>query len=486
MIIHLIRDLKTIRAAESRLTADLFNPQSEILETSCWIVSLENFRRWGQTTPREFFIPAVLSKLTEDFSYHGLDVTTIEASLAFIFDFEEKELNHKFVLPILSKFLLTRQAAPLINDLSSGQLNTELIDELSKVRERSRITSADVSDLVALGTDVFAAEARIIVGYPPVDVLLGGLRRGEVVGLLGPMKGGKTSLCQSLASDWTKQRELGRVTYVSYEEPTAKQWPKFLICAMNNHSRVELEGKSASELSDAIKHDLAVASAHLAPSLSLIDMSGAVKGQGSGGISELEVCIDKLADEGTLGNLVIVDHALPLVMNYMGSQGIDPSRQMRHQIQELCTRFVSIIARHNIVGILAHQMDAAGNKNPLRVPTHMDAAECKHFAQVLHEVICLGVKDVNNIAYLNLSATRSSAPRSIQVVIAGWKCRVEMVSGWKEDSSSNTFVRPVDLKSGKLACSEKTGQILKSGGLHVVSSSTPPGIPGSKVNEQAN
>lgn len=439
LVIHLVRDPETIRAAQDRLTDEIFDPTSELVDLALWSVSRGNFSATGGATPREHMLPSLMRKLNEELPYHGMSDEQIASIVHTIYSFPSESLDYRLIRPLLEEFILSRRAQPKLQQLAAGGgSHREIIEDLWSAVRATSLSSVEPEDLGQIGIDVFRSAQRTPTGCQPIDVLLGGIRRGETIGLLGPVKGGKTSLAISLACDWIKRS--GRVSYISYEEPTFKQWPKALVSFMNKYRHDRLEGLDPAQMTPELRADLQRAFQVLAPGLFLFDMSGTRPGQGAGGIGELELCLEDMHRRGKLGEIVIVDHVYKMVTHYMAAANSDPSH-MRHVVQEVCDRFVSLMGRLNVTGVLLHQMDAAGNKSPLRKPSHMDAAECKLFPQFLHAVLCLGVKDPSNgVAWLNLSAARSLEPKAIHVKIAGERCRVELTGAYHEDERTGRFV----------------------------------------------
>lgn len=448
LMVHLVRDLDTIRSASSRIRDEMFDYQTESLDAACWSVSREGFAQSGQRMPYEHFLPAVLRTMDERFPGHGMSVDQITQAVSVPFHFNDDSLRFVLAAPLLQKFLVTRSTRHTLNEIYFTGPEIELLDRLAREASAAVISSARVEDLDSLGVDVFASAVRTPTGCVPIDTLMGGIRVGETTGILGPMKGGKTSLAQSLACDFIKMGR--RVTFVTYEESGRRQqWPKLLICYSGRHDRASIEGKALSDMDPEVVSDLESAGRSLKIGLTLVDMSASENRQGLGGMAELESCLEELKRRGCLGDMVIVDHAYAMVMKYLTASSLDLSKHFRLQIQDTCERFKALVERLGVCGFLLHQMDAAANKNPIRVPSHMDAAECKLFPQFLHNVICIGVKDENNIAWLNMSASRNLATSAVHVIIDGRHCRVRLAQGYAVDDRTGAFCREDDLVLGR-------------------------------------
>jgi len=164
-------------------------------------------------------------------------------------------------------------------------------------------------------------------------------------------------------------------------------------------------------------------------------------------------------------------------MRYMSNKGMDASKQMRFEVPNLCNTFKSVTDRCGVAGLLAHQMSAEGNKYPLRVPSHMDSSECKMFPEMFNQVICLGVKDKNDIAILNLSASRSMGNKDIHVRIAGWKCRVDVLHGVSVNRSTGQFETTNVQNDGRFAASEDPNKQLADMMNNDDADNAPPPLP---------
>jgi len=461
LVIHLVRDPATIRAAAGKLEDYLFDATNETLPLVFWRVSRTLFAKHSQIVPVEVFGAEVGKIINEEFPQSGVTVEVLATALATIYSYPKESIGYNFVADWLREFLIERQLTPKLNSVAfSGGNYTQLLDDISKVAKRTIVSSVMVEDLSSLGLDLFAERARTMTGNRPVDKLMGGIRFKESICLLGPMKGGKTSLAHSIITDFIKMSPENRATFVSYEEPAAQQIPKMYVSFMNKYKLDDLNGKKFSDMPAVIQKDLQVAATYVNQRINFVDMSG-TRGQGHGGPAELQQCLMSLHEAGRLGKLVIVDHLYPMVTSHMAAQGADKT-QMRHFILDASKSFVETIAACDVAGIMAHQMDAKGNKDPLRQPTHMDAAECKLLPQYFHDVTALGVRNAeDNIAWLNLSCSRTTQPRAIHVHVAGWKCRVDVAEGFTENETTGAFMRQEDNDYGRSARDGAIGPVVE-------------------------
>lgn len=419
---HLVLDEETIKAALVNLDDNLFT-SDEQPELLVWRASKSLYTRTNKVCTLSSFV-AELSSLVVN---SGLLVEDFSDFLKYIKDFNTAELNFKIVEPWLKQFVIDRRVLPQMSALNAG-----VIDPTTAVKEmyaaiQSVVSSSSIQceNFESMADDFFSTTARIPTGCIVLDTMLGGIRLGEVIGILGPMKGGKTSFCHTLAVDYMKNNPQNRVTFVSYEENFKQQAPKLIISWLEIN-RNTVEGKSLKDLTPELRSQISDVSARMHRQMTFVDMSGSREGQGYGGYVELDSALSKISASGELGNLVIVDHLLPMVTNYLSAQNKDLTKNMRHEISAAVKGMSHIALKFNVSLVLAHQLDAEGNKFN-KLPSHMNSAENKLFAQYLHDCLCLSPRNEQNFAHLNLSASRSLANTHKLVLIDGARCRVSLV-----------------------------------------------------------
>lgn len=446
---HLVRDAATIHAASANLADSLFIKPTENLELALWLTSKSCFARGNTPVPAQIFAGELGRILRDRFADGSVAYDVALAAINEIYSYPTDQLSYAYVAAWLREFVFERTLAPIINAAASGTISYDhVIERVGRVNQNTLGGATIIDDLASFGLDVFAETTRVMTGHRPTDKLLGGIRFGETIGLLGPMKGGKTSYMLSLVADFIKLSPEHRATFVSYEEPVSRQYPKLLVASMNRYKFDELRGKQYSAMSPKMQADIGIAADLVKNRVSMVDMSGTYM-QGAGGAVELRQTLSGLRDQNKLGKLVVIDHLLPMVQKSMAANSIDQGH-MRHQVSDFVKAVTEMAGVFEVSCVLAHQLDATGNRDPTRKPTHMDSAECKLFGQYLHDVVCLGVRETdNNVAWLNLSCSRTVEPHAIHVLVAGWKCRVDVADNMTEDSRTRSFVSHTDAQGGR-------------------------------------
>lgn len=441
LLAHLVRDPSTIQAADHRLDTSLFVYPTELFEAVCWSVSRDYYRKNRALCPRIYFEAEVKRQLEEQDFFARTPVETVDHYLNWMFDaVPESQLGFTYASVLLEKFLVSRKTEPFFQQHYQGNIPvTELIQRMYQAMQESKIQAAEKLDISNVSLDVFGLFKRIPTGYSVLDTLCGGLRPQETTGVLGPMKGGKTAFCHTLLVEYIRSRldRSNRATLFTYEESGLQHLMKLVIAGTNKWDRDKVENKTEAEMHPDIAAGLKATLNLLSSRIQIIDMSGTVEGQGLGGVDELVCVMNEMHRVGVLGDLVVVDHLLPLATIAACARGADLA-YLRHEIQRSCNEFRATVERLNISGVLAHQLDARGNQSATRRPTHMNAAESKLFAQYLHHCIVLGVKRpevvdgrIIDVAECRLSASRNLPTEgpgtAMHVWIHGARCRVDPI-----------------------------------------------------------
>ncbi len=116
--------------------------------------------------------------------------------------------------------------------------NKKIIDELSQTNKlRTLVLNEDWLNNEMQNENIKDSEALMTVGIPEIDETLGDLRRGNMLGILGPPKGGKTRFTNFLVS---RALSLGLNVCVWTLEGTKEEWIAMQVAAMvyRNHNVV--------------------------------------------------------------------------------------------------------------------------------------------------------------------------------------------------------------------------------------------------------
>lgn len=446
LLTHLVRDPVTARAVTGKLDDHFFDPVADTITSVCWLTARDSFHAKGIPVDQTFFRAKVLERLAEDYPDNALPPEYIDDFITRIFRPDQACLNFELIRETLDRMISERVIADDVQSLMySRRPPAEVLADMAAKLSQHRIATT-VLDSFAGARSSFSGMKRTPSGSPIFDKLFSdgqqrGFYKGQSIGLLGPMKGGKSTLAYTLVADFISCTDrVRRATFVTYEESAYHVIPK-LVVACAKVSRKLVMGVDIPDMPVEVQARVMDAIKLLDERVNFLDMSGSHFDQGKGGVDELYGKLDELYRAGKLGELVVVDHCGPLVRSSQAN--LEHTRQ---EIVRTCTEFNRAMLTFGIAGLLLHQMDAKGNTGGARVrPTHLNAAECKHFAEILSDCLVLEAKPspTDNITRLALSATRTLEPDMIFVRIDGDRCRIELETRKTHfDTRTRTFQEP--------------------------------------------
>jgi hypothetical protein len=315
----------------------------------------------------------------------------------------------------------------------------------------------------------------------------GGASAKELLCILGPTGGGKTTLSQQISIDcalrqlslWKrshKKAPLGLVYFVSYEMPRTTvlfravahgasikiqrmfQGDMFSHSgALNNHDRelfkkeIEMGFKVLSE-----KERIDILMKKLLQSWKVLDFSGMENeiesdaDIGTGGIAEVRDQIKQDLDEYKAAGVnvrvaaIFLDYLDLIARRYiMARPEMKMSADLRplcFVIPDLCRRLLG--AQFNCPVIITQQLNSEGNKlKPGIVGNISMAAECQTIAQNCDFVMALSNLTVDHYGRIGILKGRRTAHRLPQIYrLRGEFSRLEEINNWEFDEVRKEFI----------------------------------------------
>lgn len=294
------------------------------------------------------------------------------------------------------------------------------------------------------GTLIELPPPPVPTSLPWVDKYLGGFRPGEILGLLAPFGGGKTTLMATaavrMAQNFAARGQNKLSVYVCYEDEAKKMRPLFYSAAAHIERKVFINNPNFwdqlstrgnpkhydRELPENRNGKIIIGEAERWNAMEpwfnkhffLLDFSANSEnaGFGSGGVAEILSVLTRLAEARHMEiGFVAVDYAGLLVNRELA---IDTSTKNKDQIWRPMQQVPDNIRTNIAVPfaatvMLAHQLAGGDIKNipPHRYVTHLDAQGSKAFAENLHACMCINERDkVSNVSTINWSKIRSGLP----------------------------------------------------------------------------
>lgn len=278
-----------------------------------------------------------------------------------------------------------------------------------------------------------------------IDQYIDGFRPGEIIGVLGPLSGGKTTALAVAAVRMAEQfyinNENKLSVFIGYEDGGKKMQHMFWSAASATNRNMYVAGTQFWEqfsTRDTLKdYDRELpqnrngevlvgelerwnaAKVWMDQKFVYLDFSAnaTLGGHGTGGVPEILAVLQQLAERrGMSIGFVAIDYAGLLLNRQLSkSDKTKNMEQMWRPMQMLPDELKTCIANPlDCTIMLAHQL-AGGDikKIPLyRYVDHLDAQGSKAFAENLHACLCINTRDPETrVSTINWSKIRSGVPR---------------------------------------------------------------------------
>jgi hypothetical protein len=352
---------------------------------------------------------------------------------------DESRAERHYIESILRRFLNARLInAGLKNILGVSNENTSPVEIASLLDQfRRQAQAVKFVGNEAVNAAVMPEIGQKIILPPPaspttiswIDNYIGGVRSGDVIGLLGPYAGGKTTMLSTIATRLarqyaaTNQNKLS--VYICYEDGAQKMNWSFYSAAAHVH-RDRFKNKmspeefwaelSTRETLRAYERDIPsnrngeiilseterwlAALPWLNQHFTFLDFSASAETnyRGNGGVHEIVATLENLRDRTQMDiGLVCIDYASLMINRELAQNPLTRNvDQVWRQLQSLPDELKTHVAvPFGATVFLAHQLAQGDIKSipPYRYVSHGDAQGSKAFGENVHACICLNKPD---------------------------------------------------------------------------------------------
>lgn len=258
-----------------------------------------------------------------------------------------------------------------------------------------------------------------------LDVMMaGGPRNHEMIGLLAPSSGGKTTFSIQLAISWLRQDPRRKSFVGLYEQPLEGDIHERILSNTTGLSSHVFRGKTFDELCPEIRQKLVDNKTGIEDRLVIADFSKGTAGRR--GIDDIKASFcDAAPEPDGPPTLVVLDWFMPMLQRAMVGAGV--SADDSSKIRLFGSRFMDDLKvwknSTNIIILVTNQIAPSSVSSPGKKPGWNDASEWKLFAGFLDVCFCLGKKTDEGIAWLVADKTRSVANAARMVRLDGEYCR---------------------------------------------------------------
>lgn len=366
----------------------------------------------------------------------------------------EKQYAEAILKRFLYARLIKKQLKRIINlstDDAPPQQFEQVITRFSKQAQAVRFVGNEAVNAAVMpsyGQPIILPPSASPTTISWIDNYIEGFRPGDVIGLLGPYSGGKTTMmCTTavrLAQQYAATNQNKLAVYICYEDG-AQKINFSLYSAAAHIERRAFIGRTADEFwANLSTRDTIKPYERLIPeningevilcerdrweavqpwfnrNFAFLDFSANPEtgGRGNGGVLEVAATLENLTSQtGMEIGLVCLDYAVLMVNREMSQQASGKyQEQIWRPLQMLPDELKTHVALpFNCTVFLAHQLAQGDIKNipPYRHVSHADAQGSKAFAENLHACLCLNKPDPEHfVSTIHWSKIRYARPAS--------------------------------------------------------------------------
>lgn len=368
----------------------------------------------------------------------------------------ELRAERAYVENILRRFLnarlLKQQLKQIIshsNDNTSPLEFQRLLDQFNKKAQAIKFVGNEAVNAAVMpnvGENIILPPQAEPTTIAWIDNYIGGFRAGDIIGLLGPYSGGKTTMLSvvavRLAQQYAANGQNKLAVYIGYEDGAQKinfslysaaahiernaftnKTPEEVWAGLSTRETLKpyernIPVNANSEILLCERDRWVAAQQWYNTNFAFLDFSSNPEtgGRGNGGVHEIAATLENLREQtGMEIGVVCLDYAGPLINREMAQNASTKyQEQIWRPLQMLPDELKTKISiPFGCTVLLAHQLAQGDIKSipPYRHVTHGDAQGSKAFAENLHACLCLNRPDPEtHVSTINWSKIRFGRP----------------------------------------------------------------------------
>lgn len=370
----------------------------------------------------------------------------INAILDLVDATKPEDVSEEISAKILSSFSLTAAKSSWVDKLTQLHSVEELnafINKASATCDKIETRAASTIEEPLMNPDkCLSTSIKVPVGVRWIDVLSeGGHSRGEVVGVLGPSGGGKSTTSVQILMAQAKRKQ--HTVLFTYEQSIVGDFAERLYCHLFDDRPVDFfRNTPYSKWSDEDKAIWKQRSALVGPYLHVLDF--AKKGtEGGGGVRDISDALIALQKKGQKITYVIIDWLWPMVTRYCALNNLPTDEEyLRTTATAMIQALKTIAIEQQVIIVVFHQLNTEMNRaSPNKKPVITDAMNLRNFAFLMDVCYVIGNRDKQtNVMWLLTDKNRRGGPKEIMGKLVGDYCRIEEATGIIQDNRGR-FVR---------------------------------------------
>ena len=391
---------------------------------------------------------------------------------------DEARAERHYIQSIVRRFLNARLISAdlknVLNATNNDDSPVEIVNMLETYKRKAQAVqfvgqeAVNAAIMPTIGEKIILPPVARPTTISWIDNYIGGFRAGDVLGLLGPYAGGKTTMLSTIgvrmARQYAAQNENKVAVYICYEDGAEKMNWSFYSAAAHIHrdrfkNKVDSAefwaGLSTRETILPYERNLAAnrngeiilsetdrwtaAVPWLNRHFVFLDFSAnaATNYRGNGGVLEIVSALENLCDQLQMEIGVVLLDYMSLMINRELAQ--NPRTRHVEQVWRYIQSLPDELKTHVAVPFgttvfIAHQLAQGDIKNipPHRYVSHADAQGSKAFGENVHACLCLNKPDPEtHVSTINWSKIRFDRPACGPYGLV--KIDADVVDVWQAD-----------------------------------------------------
>lgn len=406
LLAHLVRCPEVANLCYGRLREDMFDYFDNRAFLACYRIAILHKQRYGSLPSRcqfeadmevmfrdEFCGPDTTEPARDLFHYVYDTVREDDLNPAIGIDLAELHMKHRAVTHLGSQLRFA--------DVRRGE-HVEIVQEINETLSNS-VLSNSFDGVIINVMDLTTPEARVVdpprlrTGFEVLDqVLGGGMKPGEFIGVLGSVGSGKTAF--AIQAGVSVARTGINVLHLTYETPAVPQlrdrvWAHLAETSIGNISRnAPVEGCA---INPQYLQRVAAATASVATTHRIVDMTGKrVNGKtyGFGGVREVRDLVEGMITTGWRPGLVVIDWLGRLATLYRAEYSEKFKSKVVNQWEVINTAMNDLrdlSNQHGCAILITQQVSTDAGSSPRHTPSEYDVDGSKKFPHLLDSCLII-------------------------------------------------------------------------------------------------
>lgn len=441
LLMHLVRDPKTIERLTGRLEPrDLADITMDMTRGYLWKVSRDYYEHARQPIPQHFLVAALCDRAAQD-GMQPDEIDVIGALIDDMYQIGPSGLNSDVALGYAKRVLEeVRISRPVQEMLQDGSSVTQLFDTFQLGLSAAAVSMAEPINPMTDWESTLGSVKPVPLGGSDIryfnHLVNGGLMPGEIVIMLGPSGGYKSTIALDIACSIAKV-DNKYTAYLSYEQSyRGGDIPIRFKARLSGIDRDILMNTAPADLTED-QRAIMKANEQFGQYAMMFDRS-----QNVDKVSDIAAIVRELVSVGKKPELIIIDQLSNWMQMWPECNSDDDSWFRKESTKIIKTLKSRVCEEYQTRMLVLHQITAGsimGKKG--KTFNHTESQENKSICNNADFGITIGLKDEHDVFKMLGSKTRRGPNTDCLVQALPKTCRFRYASDDYEESETGGFQR---------------------------------------------